>query len=170
MRRDERLVLPFFNEYHELFLNVIYTSSLFTQFVSESFLKRERMTMPRVGVLFLLYHYPGLKQSDVANRLIVSAPNVSGLIRRLEKDGMLTRTAKLPDRREKHCRLTRKGRSLVERLKKDAPRSFEEMGKYLGVGEAKKVVKALEKLRVGLLEFERKTKSREQTSRGRRAL
>lgn len=77
------------------------------------------LTPAQVNVLTLVHHLggpEGLSQRDIAKRLIVSGSNVTGLIDRMENEGLLTRRALVGDRRVKLIKITPKGSSLLERL------------------------------------------------------
>lgn len=67
-------------------------------------------TLPRFDVLAALEHSPeGLTMGELSAHLMVSNGNVTGIVARLEKEGMLTRRAAPKDRRTHFVRLTEKG-------------------------------------------------------------
>ena len=77
------------------------------------------LTPAKLNVLMLVQHLrgsAGLSQRDIAERLIVSGSNVTGLIDRLEHDGLLARRARSGDRRVKLIAITSKGSALLDRL------------------------------------------------------
>ena len=77
------------------------------------------LTPAKLNVLMLVQHLggtEGLPQRDIAKRLIVSSSNVTGLIDRLETDGLLNRRARLGDRRVKLIKITPKGSALLDRI------------------------------------------------------
>jgi MarR family 2-MHQ and catechol resistance regulon transcriptional repressor len=59
---------------------------------------------------------PGLRLTDLSERLLVRPPSITGVVARLERDGLVIRKASMTDQRAKVVRLTRKGRELVERI------------------------------------------------------
>lgn len=67
-------------------------------------------TLPRFDVLSSLEHSPdGLTMGELSADLMVSNGNVTGIVARLEKEGMVTRRPAPKDRRTQFVRLTEKG-------------------------------------------------------------
>jgi DNA-binding MarR family transcriptional regulator len=82
---------------------------------------RERMraergtTLPRFDVMAALYRAgEGLRMSDLSGVLMVSNGNVTGIVDRLEAEGLVERAAVAGDRRATRVRLTRAGREAFE--------------------------------------------------------
>lgn len=76
-------------------------------------------TLPRFDALAALDRFPeGLTMGALSERLLVSNGNVTGVIARLQDEGLVLRTASKQDRRAFHVKLTRKGK-----------RAFQEMAK-----------------------------------------
>lgn len=76
-------------------------------------------TMPRFDVLAALYRFEkGLKMSALSNVLMVSNGNVTGIVDRLVKDGLVVRVPVIGDRRALLVRLTAKGREEFSRQAK----------------------------------------------------
>ncbi len=68
-------------------------------------------TLPRFDVLAQLDRAPqGLTMGELSKRLMVSNGNITGLIERLEGDGLVSRKAASQDRRRHMVELTPKGR------------------------------------------------------------
>jgi DNA-binding MarR family transcriptional regulator len=59
---------------------------------------------------------PGLRLTDLGQRLLVRPPSVSGVVDRLERAGLVVRDGLATDLRVKQVCLTDKGRRLVERV------------------------------------------------------
>jgi DNA-binding MarR family transcriptional regulator len=59
---------------------------------------------------------PGLRLTDLSDRLLVRPPSVTGAVDRLERAGLVERRDSLNDLRAKQVALTIKGRELVERV------------------------------------------------------
>src|SRR6516162_5894518 len=55
---------------------------------------------------------PGLRLTDLSERLLVRPPSVTGAVDRLERAGLVTRGGSATDHRAKLVRLTPKGRNL----------------------------------------------------------
>src|SRR5881227_3021514 len=59
---------------------------------------------------------PGLRLTDLSERLLIRPPSVTGVVDRLERAGLVVRDGSPFDMRAKHVVLTAKGRELVERI------------------------------------------------------
>jgi DNA-binding MarR family transcriptional regulator len=73
------------------------------------------------GVLRTLYRgeqegVPGLRLTDISERLLIRPPSVTGVVDRLERAGLAVRDGSPTDLRAKHVALTARGRQLVERV------------------------------------------------------
>lgn len=77
-------------------------------------LKELQLTCVQFNALLLLYETPNhaLTLGEIGERLVVSRPNVTGLIDRLEKKGFVAREQG-EDRRVIHARLAPQGEELV---------------------------------------------------------
>jgi len=68
-------------------------------------------TLPRFDVMAMLWKSEtGLKMSELSSELMVSNGNVTGIVDRLVKDGLVVRVAIKGDRRASLVRLTSRGR------------------------------------------------------------
>src|SRR5438445_8374125 len=56
---------------------------------------------------------PGLRLTDLSDRLLIRPPNVTGVVDRLERGGLVVRDGSPFDRRAKQVALTAKGRERV---------------------------------------------------------
>jgi DNA-binding MarR family transcriptional regulator len=59
---------------------------------------------------------PGLRLTDLSDRLLIRPPSVTGVVDRLERAGLLVRESSAADNRSKLVGLTTKGRQLIERV------------------------------------------------------
>ena len=59
---------------------------------------------------------PRLRLTDLSRRMLIRPPSVTGLLDRLERAGLIARSASDSDLRAKQVALTKKGRALVERV------------------------------------------------------
>src|SRR5438093_7063067 len=59
---------------------------------------------------------PGLRLTDLSERLLIRPPSVTGVVDRLERAGLVVRDGSPFDMRAKQVALTTKGRELVERI------------------------------------------------------
>ena len=80
----------------------------------------------RMGVLFRLYRCGDLPLGELADDLIMTPRNVTGLVDRLESQGMVERVPDPEDRRSVRARLTPAGRETIEGIWKEGlDRQFE---------------------------------------------
>ncbi len=61
----------------------------------------------------------GLRASDLAAQLIVDPSNVTGLLKRMSRDGLVSDLENRDDRRERIVTLTAKGRTLWSKASRD---------------------------------------------------
>jgi DNA-binding MarR family transcriptional regulator len=59
---------------------------------------------------------PGLRLTDLSDRLLIRPPSVTGVVDRLERAGLVVRDGSPLDMRAKQVALTAKGREMVERV------------------------------------------------------
>jgi DNA-binding MarR family transcriptional regulator len=60
---------------------------------------------------------PGLRLTDLSERLVIRPPSVTGVVDRLERAGLVARAGSTTDLRAKLVSLTPEGRRLVERIR-----------------------------------------------------
>ncbi|HEX3343744.1 MAG TPA: MarR family transcriptional regulator [Polyangiaceae bacterium] len=73
-------------------------------------------SMPRFDLLANLEHADGQTLAALSRRMLVTAGNLTGLVDRAERDGVVERRPDPSDRRLSRVFLTAKGRALVEGL------------------------------------------------------
>ena len=95
------LNVPFTLDSHESLLNVYFTATCIKKQATE-FLSRFDLTAVQVNLMMMLGHQAdesgGLSQARLSEMMLVNRANITGLIDRLEKAGMVQRTA-VEDRR-----------------------------------------------------------------------
>jgi DNA-binding MarR family transcriptional regulator len=80
----------------------------------------------RMGVLFRLYRCGEMPLGNLADDLVTTPRNVTGLVDHLERDGLVERVPDSEDRRSVHARLTPAGRERIEAIWKEGlDRQFE---------------------------------------------
>ncbi|NKB79985.1 MarR family transcriptional regulator [Ochrobactrum daejeonense] len=92
-----------------------------TRLVSQEIRRRLRnefgATLPQFDVLAQLYREPdGLRLGELSRRTMVTNGNITGLIERLESEGMVRRETPGADRRVTVARLTDAGRTSFARM------------------------------------------------------
>jgi DNA-binding MarR family transcriptional regulator len=86
-------------------------------------------TMPRFDLLANLEREDGQTLAALSRRMLVTAGNLTGLVDRAERDGVVERRADPRDRRLSRVYLTAKGRDLVTSL---LPKHAEQVALLLG--------------------------------------
>jgi DNA-binding MarR family transcriptional regulator len=78
--------------------------------------KPYRLTSPQWGVLALLAEEDGVMLGALSRRRGIDAPTITGIVKRLERSGLVERRLDGQDRRIVRVCLTAEGRSCCERL------------------------------------------------------
>ncbi len=100
-----------------LWLRLLKSSRMIESRLRENLRRDYGSTLPRFDVLAALHrHEGGLKMSELSGVLKVSNGNVTGIVDRLEEDGMVERQAVEGDRRASRARLTTAGRAHFKEL------------------------------------------------------
>ena len=118
----------------------------------------EAATMPRFDLLANLEREDGQTLAALSRRMLVTAGNLTGLVDRAERDGVVERRADPRDRRLSRVYLTSKGRALITDL---LPLHAEHIGELLtplDLSERKELRRLLGKLRDGLTQSLNATK------------
>ncbi|HUW83490.1 MAG TPA: MarR family transcriptional regulator [Phycisphaerae bacterium] len=127
--------------------NLLRTHSYLSPFIDAG-LRRQNLTSAQLNVLLALRSAgcDGLRMGQIGERLVVTRSNVTGLIDRLERQGLVARAAHR-DRRATVVRLTDTGEALLERT---APRHAEVLAELTGCftnDEKQTLIRLLSKLR-----------------------
>lgn len=116
------------------------------------FYAEHALTPAKVNVLMLVKHAGGshgIPQREIADRLIITGADVTGLIDRLERDGLLARHAGR-DRRVKLVKITAKGLALLERIWPAHLAATDRVMQALSPREQRSLIELLSRLRAGL--------------------
>ena len=111
--------------------------------------KRFGLSASSFNLLMLVKHGrdpESMTQREVGKRLVVSPSDMTGLIDRLEKKGLLER-APGKDRRSNLLRITPRGAALLDQVWPDNVRSIERLTQRLAKGQAHAIVQGLAQLR-----------------------
>ena len=135
---------------HEAILNIYYTASLIKKQASE-FFRTFGLTDVQFNVLMLLYYQSGseegLSQAQLSDMMLVNRANITSLIDRMEKGGLVVRTAAANDRRYNIVKMTSKGKKLLAKAEPLYAKQVEEMMAPTKSAEQKKLITVLEKIR-----------------------
>jgi DNA-binding MarR family transcriptional regulator len=86
-------------------------------------------TLARFDLLATLDKEDGITLATLSRRLLVTAGNITGLVARAERDGLVLRRADKTDRRVSRVHLTAKGRAVVASV---VPLHAEHLSRLLG--------------------------------------
>ena len=117
-------------KYHEEMvygIALMYTS-IYDQIAA--YLKKYRLMPAEMNVLMLIKHQGkerGLSLVDMGRRLIITAHNMTRLVQRLEKDGLVKRSGHLKDGRVNLITITVKGSKLLDDIWPGYDRKVQEL-------------------------------------------
>src|SRR5947208_9435051 len=99
-----------------LFLDLLRTTDMLSRGLIHV-LKAEDLSMTQYNVLRILRGAPeGLPCGEIANRMITRDPDITRLLDRLEKRGLISRSREVKDRRTVTARITPAGLKLLGSL------------------------------------------------------
>ena len=128
------------------------TFSLLARELGEIY-KRFGLTPASFNLLMLLKHGKDpqtFTQEEIGNRLVVSPSNMTGLVDRLEKRG-LVRRAPGRDRRSKLLQITSKGSGLLDEVWPHHVKEIKRVTQSIKTSDAKRLVLTLRQLRLVLV-------------------
>lgn len=131
----------------EAFLNILVCSNHLKSRIEAVCLK-QGITHAQFNVLRILNgKYPeGYPRGDIINRMIEPAPDVTRLIDRLIKQGLVERFTSGEDRRLSLTKITRKGRNVLKKIKPKVDLLFTLISGKLNKRERKQLSVFLEKI------------------------
>ncbi|MBT5072505.1 MAG: MarR family transcriptional regulator [Kordiimonadaceae bacterium] len=102
----------------KLWIELIRYSGKLEQIIDDKLRQNFGQNISRFDVLSQLEREQenGLSVGELAGRLIASKGNITGLLDRMQKDGLLTKVAKEEDRRSYIINLSDKGRDLFNQM------------------------------------------------------
>jgi DNA-binding MarR family transcriptional regulator len=109
-------------------------------------------TMARFDLLATLDRSDGQTLAQLSRALLVTAGNLTGLVDRAARDGLVVKRSDAHDRRVSRVYLTRKGRTLVQQLVPRHARAVQRTLSPLSAQEQGDLRRILGKLRDGLQE------------------
>ena len=111
-------------------------------------LKAEDLSATQYNVLRILRGAPeGLACGEIAGRMITRDPDVTRLLDRLEKRGLISRDRETKDRRTVMARITPEGLTLLSRLDEPVQAAHRKQLGHLGRERLRTLVKLLSLLR-----------------------
>jgi len=108
---------PFAGPEQEALLNIRRTSG-YVEHVTQQILKEQGLTDPQYNVLRILRGAgpKGLRCSDIGERMITRDPDITRLLSRLERRGLVGRHRDTRDRRVVHIRISAAGMNVLREL------------------------------------------------------
>ena len=138
---------------HESLLNIYYTSSCLKKRAAE-FFRPFGLTDVQFNVMMLVSHQveagDGLSQAELSDMLLVNRANITSLIDRMERAGLVKRTSAAGDRRYNIIKLTDKGGELLSLVEPLYAKEFKAVMSCLKKTEQERLVGMLGKIRVEL--------------------
>ena len=131
----------------EAFVDLLRTTDLLARGVA-SVLKTEDLSATQYNVLRILRGTPdGLPCGEIASRMITRDPDITRLLDRLEKHGLIARYRETTDRRVVIARITRSGLNLLARLDEPVRDAHRKQLSHLGRERLGRLTELLEAAR-----------------------
>jgi len=150
LREELNLRNPIKSLPHEVLLNVYFTAQCIKKDAGR-FFHTFGLTDVQFNLMMLLKHQSvprqGLTQAQISEMMLVNRANTTTLIDRMEKAGLVQRTASVSDRRTNIIRLSARGKKLLEEVE---PRYADEVQRIMAsfnTAEQKKIIVLLDKIR-----------------------
>ncbi len=135
---------------HEALLNIVRTGSFIGK-ISDGFFSPFDLTEAQYNILVVLkLENKSLTQVEIGERLISSRANITLILDKMEKKGLVKRERIENDRRVLMVDLTAKGRKLVDAVEAKYVIEVERLMSSLTEAECKEMSRLLEKLRAAL--------------------
>lgn len=113
-------------------------------------LSKENFTVPQLDIISCLDRTKGIPLGELADRLLVTGGNITGIIDRLERDGYVHRERDKNDRRVVRALLTEKGFELYKSLLPRYKEIINRINSALTFPERKQLQQLLKKLAQGV--------------------
>lgn len=139
---------PFANIQEEAMVSLLRTVAVVSQ-PMEDFLKERDLTPTQYNVLRILRGagVAGWSCKEIGERLVQREPDITRLLGRLEKRGLIARKRDAADRRSVLTRITARGLSLLESLYPALSRMAQQQFSTVSGGDLEKLLSTLDKIR-----------------------
>jgi DNA-binding MarR family transcriptional regulator len=114
--------------------------------ITKELARRANLTGPQLTVVKLLETMGDLSLSDLSERIRAQNSTVTGIIDRMEREGLVTRARSTEDRRVVLIQLTAKGQALAEEIKVEPMEIFRSALESLSPQETRDLMKILTKI------------------------
>ncbi len=148
------LPIEFESKAHEALMNVWWTANILRK-VSTRFFHEFLSSDAQFNILVLLKDSKTpLTQNDLSKKLLVDKSNITGLLDRLQKQGLVQRLPVEGDRRSYHIRLTKEGTKLINKLDTLYTEKVRRITSQLTERDCNDLIRVSKKIRAGLFEEE----------------
>jgi MarR family transcriptional regulator, 2-MHQ and catechol-resistance regulon repressor len=135
---------------HEAILNMVRTNDRFQNRLGRLFREYE-LTASQYNVLRILRSEgKPMPSLEIGQRMVQAVPAITGLLDRLEKQGLISRQRSADDRRVVFVELTEGARNLIKKLDKPVLEMHEQLIGHLSRAELKELNRLLDKARLSL--------------------
>ena len=151
LKEELSLSKDFISTEHEALLNLYYTTVCLKKRAA-GFFAPYGLTDVQFNLMMMLKHHgggEGLSQARLSEMMMVNRANITGLVDRLEKLGMVQRTA-AEDRRYNMIQLTPKGEKLLEKADIAYGKEVQQIMSVVSKADLKRLIKSCEKIRANL--------------------
>ncbi|HEX40858.1 MAG TPA: MarR family transcriptional regulator [Phycisphaerales bacterium] len=142
---------------HKALLSTYYTASVLRRRAGE-FFRPFGLTDVQFNVMMLLAYQSGdeggLSQAEIGEMMLVNPANITTLVDRMERAGLVTRRTAANDRRRNIIALTPRGRTLLGEVEPLYAQEVERIMAALKASEQQCLVAMLEKVRGNISEYE----------------
>lgn len=137
----------------------LYTASRLLQQCYKPWFDKMGITYPQYLVLMVLWEHDNRIVSDITEQVQLETNTVTPLLQRMEREGLIVRTASAVDSRQKIVSLTKKGRQLEEQAKEIPGCMVTEMAQEgLDVADLAEMAPMLDKLIVAMNDIKNKNR------------
>ncbi len=136
----------------KLWIELLRYSNKLEQLIDDKIRQNYGQNISRFDVLSQLdrENHHGLAVGELASRLIASKGNITGLLDRMQKDGLIEKEAKQDDRRSYIVRSSEKGQELFAEMAEKNARWVEEALTSIDIDHMKEFAKFLSEARTSL--------------------
>lgn len=114
--------------------------------ITKELARRADLTGPQLTVVKMLEQIGDLSLSELSERIRARNSTVTGIIDRMEREGLVVRERSTQDRRVVYIRLTSKGRKLAEEIPVEPMEIFRSALECLTASETRELVRILGKV------------------------
>lgn len=118
--------------------------------IFNQFFSRWGLSETKFNALLLLYKNEGMALWEMGEAMLVSRANITGLMDRLERNGLVTREINRTDRRSLTAMLTPKAAALLEEILPELKKFNHQVMQGISDDEKQLLVQLLEKLAKGV--------------------